>query len=53
MICKTILMKSGLLFANYVSVCKTTVLKNCFSNPFFRFPKEKERKAIQELISQC
>ena len=52
MICKTILMKSGLLFAIYVSVCKTTVLKNCFSNPFFRFPKEKERKAIQEQISQ-
>ena len=45
-ICKTILLNSDLLFANYACACKTAVLKNSFSNPFSDFPnKRKERKS--------
>ena len=51
---KTILVKSALLFANYVSVCETTVLKNCFSNPFSNFQKKmKERESKNSKLSQC
>jgi len=32
-ICKTALVNNGLLFANYACACKTSVLKNSFSNP--------------------
>ena len=39
--CKTVLVKSGLLFANYACACKTAVLKNSFSNPFADFPIER------------
>ena len=39
-ICKTILVKHGLLFAKYACACKTTVLKDSFSNPFSDFPIE-------------
>ena len=43
---KTMLVNSGLLFANYACACKTTVLKNFFSNSFSDFPKRrKERKS--------
>ena len=40
-ICKTILMNSGLLFANYASACKTAVPKDSFSNPFSDLPIER------------
>ena len=33
-ICKTVLVKSGVLFVNYACACKTAVLKDSFSNPF-------------------
>ena len=39
-ICKTILLNSGLLFANYASACKTAVLKDSFSNPLSDFQKQ-------------
>ena len=38
---KTVLVNSGLLFANYACACKTAVLKNSFSNPFADFPIER------------
>ena len=41
MICKTILVNSSLLFANYACTCKTTVLKDSLSNPFSDFPIER------------
>ena len=37
-ICKTVLVNSSLLFANYACACKTAVLKDSFSNPFADFP---------------
>ena len=37
-ICKTVLVNSGLLFANYACACKTAVLKDSFSNPSADFP---------------
>ena len=40
-ICKTVLVNSALLFANYACACKTAVLKNSFSNPFADFPVER------------
>ena len=40
-ICKTILVKHGLLFAKYACACKTAVLKDSFSNPFSDFPIER------------
>ena len=40
-ICKTVLVNSRLLFANYACACKTAVLKNSFSNPFADFPIER------------
>ena len=43
-ICKTTLLNSGLLFANYTCTCKTAVLKNSFSNPFSDFRKKKKKK---------
>ena len=49
---KTILLNSGLLFANYACACRTAVLKNSFSNPFSDFPKKTERKEIQAQISE-
>ena len=42
-ICKTTLLNSGLLFANYTCTCKTAVLKNSFSNPFSDFRKKKKK----------
>ena len=39
-ICKTVLVNSGLLFANYACACKTAVLKNSFSNPLADFQKQ-------------
>ena len=39
-ICKTILVNSGLLFANYACTCKTAVLKGSLSNPFSDLPIE-------------
>ena len=41
---KTILVNSGLRFANYQCVCKTAVLKNCLSIPLSDFPKTKTPK---------
>ena len=43
-ICKTILLKSGLLFANYPCMSKTAVLKNSFSKPFSDFRKKKTKQ---------
>ena len=37
-------MNSGLLFANYACTCKTSVLKDSFSNPFLDFPKEIQKQ---------
>ena len=42
-ICKTVLVNSALLFANYACACKTAVLKNSFSNPFADFPDERQK----------
>ena len=53
-ICKTILVNTGLLFANYAPACacKTTGLKNCLSNPFSDFPKKrKERESKNRYLS--
>ena len=41
MICKTVLVNSGLLFTNYACACKTAVPKDSFSNPFSDFPIER------------
>ena len=46
--CKSILVNSGLLFANYACACKAAVLKK----QFFKSFKKKERKETQEQISQ-
>ena len=51
-ICKTLLVNSGLLSANYACACKTAVLENYFLHSFFGFPKKTDRKGIQEQISQ-
>ena len=40
-ICKTVIVNSGLLFANYACACKTAVLKESFSNRFSDFPIER------------
>ena len=40
-ICKTILVNSGLLLANYACACNTAVLKDSFSNPFSDFSIER------------
>ena len=40
-ICKTILVNSGLLFTNYACACRTAVPKDSFSNPFSDFPIER------------
>ena len=40
-ICKTILMNSGLLFAELCVSVKTAVLKDSFSNPFSYLPIER------------
>ena len=46
-ICKSILVNSGLLFANYACACKTAVFQILFG-----FPKKKEkRKGMKEQIS--
>ena len=55
-ICKTIVVNSGLLFANFACACKSAVLlkrtinqiQGLLSNLFSDFPKTTERKGIQE-----
>ena len=47
-ICKTILVNSSLLFANYAGACKTAVLKDSFSNPF---PIERQKGNPNTAIS--
>ena len=39
-ICETILLNSGLLFANYACAYKNAVLKDSFPNPCLDFPIE-------------
>ena len=50
-ICKSVLVNSGLLFANYACACKTAVLKNSFSNPFSDFPIERKNENPKTDIS--
>ena len=50
-ICKTILVNSGLLFANYACTCKTTVLQDSLSNPFSDFPIERYKRNLKTDIS--
>ena len=47
-ICKTILLNSGLLFVDFACACKTAVLKNCFSNPFSDYAKNRKEKKSQK-----
>ena len=42
-ICKTILVNSGLLFADNACACETAVHKDSFSNPFSDFPIERQK----------
>ena len=50
-ICKTILVNSGLLFANYACTCKTTLLQDSLSNPFSDFPIERYKRNLKTDIS--
>ena len=51
-ICKTVLVKSGLFFANYARACKTTVLKDSQFQIPFRISQSNGKKEIQKQISQ-
>ena len=50
-ICKTVLVNSGLLFANYVCACKTVVLKDSISNPFSDFQSNGKNENLKTDIS--